>query len=165
MGFFSRAKKVASLFVNWRVDKMMGYNNIKDNATYFYSTFMSLFVPEYPKIEESFEEAVERLNLTSEEIKQKATLFKFYMYLFLAISFLLFAYSFYIFSNDNWMGAIMSFTMAFYPLTQAFRYHFWQFQIRNQKLGCSLREWLSNNIQKQAPKKALMNLNENGKDL
>jgi len=31
--------------------------------------------------------------------------------------------------------------LTLYVLTQAFRYHFWLFQLRNRKLGCTLSEW------------------------
>lgn len=150
MGFFSRTKKVASLFVNWRVDKMMNIKSIHDNATYFYTTFLSLFRHEYPKMEESFEEAVERLELTPEKLERKASQFLLFTFLFIFISILLFLYSLFMFANGNWMGSIMSFFMIFYSLSQAFRYHFWHFQIKNKKLGCTLREWLKNRVQKDS---------------
>lgn len=41
----------------------------------------------------------------------------------------------------HWTYVITSFLFSVVMLVVAFRYHFWLFQVRQKKLGCTLQEW------------------------
>jgi intracellular multiplication protein IcmV len=41
----------------------------------------------------------------------------------------------------SYQAAIVSFIILWIALVLAFRYHFWYFQIKNRKLGCTVYEW------------------------
>lgn len=41
----------------------------------------------------------------------------------------------------QWMGVFGSFIFMCVMLSLAFRYHFWLFQLKQQRLGCSIAEW------------------------
>jgi intracellular multiplication protein IcmV len=40
-----------------------------------------------------------------------------------------------------WLGLLPTLAISVSVLSQAFRYHFWLFQIKTQKLGCTLNDW------------------------
>ena len=142
MGIWSGTKKVASHLVNLRVDKWISYTYLKDTLHFFLDLFKSLFKIEQAKIQESFEEATERLQLNSEDLIQRTKHFQRWtlVFLLLALSFL--AYAIYIFRQHNLMGACMTLGLVLCASMQALKFHFWRYQIQKQRLGCSLKECL-----------------------
>jgi hypothetical protein len=142
MGIWSGTKKAASHLVNVRVDKWIAYSYLKDTLNFFLDISKSLFKPEHTQIQESFEEATKRLHLNSEDLIQRATLFQRFTFIFLVITLGLLIYAIYIFQQNNLMGTCMTICLALYAGYQAFKFHFWRYQIQKQRLGCSLKECL-----------------------
>lgn len=144
MGFLSGTKKVSGYIFNFRVSQWIDYDNLKGNANYLIELFKSLYRIKPVEYVENFEDAVERLDMTpldiAEQIKRYSLLT--YMYLLLAATFCL--YSIYVGITGNFMGACMSAALSLYAVSLAFRYHFWCFQLKRQKLGCTVQEWLQN---------------------
>ncbi|HSX19556.1 MAG TPA: type IVB secretion system protein IcmV [Gammaproteobacteria bacterium] len=142
MGFFSRAKSVGGTIFNFRVDKWMGLQQLKSSSKDMIKMGQAIFTPEQADYEETFEEALRRLNLTEEQLQERRKEFMrlFIVYILLAIA--IFSYSIYIaFAFKNIMGFIMGFGVTVFALVNAFRYHFWLYQIKHRKLGCTIREW------------------------
>ncbi len=107
---------------------------LKFRAKCFYAT-TSQYV-------ETFEEALQRLNITEQELEQRRKEFTRLMITYILIAIAVFAYGVYVVSmHKNIAGFIMCFAITIYTLTHAFRYHFWIYQIKYRKLGCSLRDW------------------------
>lgn len=91
---------------------------------------------------ESFEEAASRLGLTTQDIISKQKTFLRLALCFIAMSLLALSYAIYLFWHAApWAGGI-AFTVGLVALGYAFRYHFWFFQVKQRKLGCTTREWL-----------------------
>ncbi len=150
MGIWSGTKKVASHLVNLRVDKWIGYSYLKDTLHFFLDISKSLFKPEQVRIHESFEEATQRLHLNAEDLNQRAKQFQRWTCVFLLLALGLLAYTIYIFRQNNFMGTCMSLGLVLYACSQALKFHFWRYQIQQQRLGCSLKECLYATFRKNA---------------
>lgn len=148
MGIWNGTKKVTGHLVNARVDKWIAYRYLKDTLHYIFFILKSLTKPEQAHIEESFQEAIERLNLSQKDLEHRAKQLKIWRLLFLGISFGLLLYAFYTFKLHNWMGTGMTLALMLYAGYQAFRFHFWHYQLQQQRFGCTLRESLDNRPQR-----------------
>lgn len=145
MGIFSGTKKVASVLFNFKVKDWVDYDNIKRNSKFIANSAKDVFTPESAEHTETFEEAIKRQNITEEDLKERVKLMSRYLLLFLTLSGLIFAYSIYLAVMGNVLGFCIGFSLTIFSCTQAFKYHFWIFQIRKRKLGCTLNEWLDGN--------------------
>lgn len=144
MGFFSGLRKAGGYVFNFRVDKWVGYEQIKRNSTDLLDDAKTIFIAEQADHKETFEEALKRLNLSEAELQARAVEFRRLMLLFLILAGLVFGYSFYIgFMYKNVAGFFMGIAVTIFALANAFRYHFWLYQIKHKKLGCTLREWFA----------------------
>ena len=138
MGLFSGLGYV----FNFRVDKWIGWDNIKASSKNVYRMGQAVFTPEQAEYEETFEEACERLNITAEQLQQRKIEFTRLLLIYLALAALIFGYSiFIVYAYRNIMGFIMGFCVTIFTLVHAFRYHFWLYQITHKKLGCTIKEW------------------------
>lgn len=144
MGIFSRTKSFLSGFINFKFDKWLDLESIKENSDYLINQTKYLFRLPKPSHPETFKEALLRFEISDVELAEKLRYHKNLVYLFLSIAGLFFLYFLYLFCfRKNFMGACMTFSLLLYSLSQAFRYHFWLFQLRQEKLGCTIREWLA----------------------
>jgi intracellular multiplication protein IcmV len=122
-----------------------GYGQVKQNTNYLWNFFRGMFAipeaPDKPK-SETFQEAMQRYNLTPAAIAElgKDYLFFAIMFVLLAISMLLFSFYLLIVSRTI-PGFLLGLAVSMLLTSQGFRYHFWYFQIKQQKLGCTFDEW------------------------
>ena len=96
--------------------------------------------------EETFSEAVDRMQLTPEILAQKERDFLRLACIFGTFSVLILFYALYL----AWTGLLFAFILALVvsclAITYAFRFHFWWFQVKHRKLGCSIKEWSESQI-------------------
>jgi intracellular multiplication protein IcmV len=143
MGIISGVRRAGSSIFNFKVTRWFGKDFIFDSLRTVANLFLGIFTPEQAEVQETYEQALIRLGLSESDIQQRQQEFTKLFIFYLTISAMLFAYSlFIVVTYHNIGGFFMGFSITLYALTQAFRYHFWLFQIRNKKLGCSFREWL-----------------------
>lgn len=90
---------------------------------------------------ESFETAQKKMNLTDAELVGRQRALLRLSLLMVLISGLIFSYSIYHFINAHFKAGMISLVVMMIAVTLAFRYHFWYFQIKNRKLGCTIQEW------------------------
>lgn len=135
----SRIVRIISNIFNVR--RWFDWDRMKFFTTYLVNGIKKFFVPQPQEKSESFEEAVEKLKLNEMDlvIKQKA-LYRLSM-LMLGIATSIFIYTVYQFIYGSFKATIISFVVVLIALVLAFRYHFWFYQIKNRKLGCSIQEW------------------------
>lgn len=129
------------------VKAWMGWDIIKVSSRYVYNLGKGLFVPQKAEYAETFEAALTRLNLTAADLQLRQ---KEFMHLFLvygAIGLAIVIYSLYLFYMMNFMGGLLAIVVASLAFALAFRFHFWIFQIKHKKLGCSMREWWHSKIE------------------
>ena len=142
MGFFSRTRQIGSYIVNLKVQNWANADFIKSSFKSIVGFISGMFIPEQADRKESFKEAVDRLQLSKEDIAARTKEFLKLMIIYLVISVVLFSYSLYIaYAYGNVGGFFMGLGITMFSLTNAFRYHFWIYQIKHNKLGCSLKEW------------------------
>lgn len=140
MKIISGIKKVAKPFVD--ISTWTGYDQLKQSARSIGRNIKDLFVPKKPDKTETFEEAMKRLNLTEADLIARQNEFKRLTIIFSILGFIILGYTFYLIWERAFWGGIASFGLTMLVFSYSFRYHFWLFQIRQRKLGCTLREWL-----------------------
>lgn len=142
MGFFSRIKDAGGYVVNFKVTKWAGLDQIKDSSKSVVNLGRHLFTAEQANYVETFEEAMQRLNITEAELNARRKEFTRLLFIYLIVALSIFSYSIYVVAvHKNFMGFMMGFAITIYALTYVFKYHFWIYQIKHKKLGCTLREW------------------------
>ncbi len=129
---------IKSLF---NVKQWFDWERIKAFTLYLKNGIKKFFVPQQNDVVESFAEAKARLDLSDEDLlsRQKA-LYRLSL-MMVIISVLLLFYAFYNLYLGSLRAFYLSLVVMLIGLVLAFRYHFWYFQIKKRKLGCSLKEW------------------------
>lgn len=150
MGFFSGTKRMLNHVFDFRFDLWADWPGIKHTSRYLWHQAKTLFSKEKPKYSETFQEATERLSLSNDSLVSQAKRYYILSFLFFMYAIFLIIYGGIILVGGNWIGGIISFSLSIYALALAFRFHFWRFQIIQQKLGCTVKEWSQSLI---APKR------------
>jgi intracellular multiplication protein IcmV len=140
VSFFSGIKKITKPFVD--IPKWIDYQQLVKSNRSFYSFSKKFFIPEQATVEESFEDALQRLGVTEADLVQRRKEFTRLLWLWVALFFISFAYSLHLLSEQALRGFFPCLGFNLVILTQIFRYHFWIFQIKQRRLGCSFRDWL-----------------------
>ena len=92
--------------------------------------------------EESFNEAMQRLGLSETDVQNTITAYRRVSYLLLTCGLVVFFYSFFLlFSHHVIFGFFLGLATSALFLAQAFKYHFWSFQMKRRELGASFAEW------------------------
>ncbi len=141
MSFFGNIKKIIKPAVD--VPKWVDYQQLVKNNRSIFSFIKKFFIPEQAKIQESFEEALSRLKLTSADLMQRRKEFSRLMWIWIFLFLINIAYSIYLLHHHSYRGFYPCLGISIIILTQVFRYHFWLFQIKQRRLGCSFRNWLN----------------------
>ncbi len=129
----------------------LGLNELTAYNHVIGSTLKTTFTPEKKLRTETFEQALERLNVTEADLQLSAKLYRWYALFFLMLSVLTFFVSFYyLFKYHTFAGWILAMCVTLLFGVNAFRFDFWYFQIKHRKLGCTVAEWWSGKL--QAPK-------------
>lgn len=124
--------------------KWMGLPYLVDNARAIKYMGKQLALTTTPEHQETFEEAKARQGLTDQALKSRARQCKFLALLFSAVGVASLCYAFlFHLARGHILAMCMTLMVAAIALCQAFRNHFWYFQIKQQRLGCSVREWFS----------------------
>lgn len=140
----SRTLRILTRLINIR--KWSDWDRMKSMTRNLAISIKKFFIPQKIKHKESFAVAKKRLNLSNQDvIKRQNGLFRLAL-LMLSISALLFIYASYNFYYTNYMCGFLSLIVMSIALTLAFRYHFWYFQIKNRRLGCSIKEWFTHGL-------------------
>ena len=133
------AKTIKNIF---NVRKWSDYDRVKSFTFYLWSGFRRLFVPQQPTVSnESFKAAVKEYQLTDKELIAKQNALYRLSILMLTLAILILAYASYQAIYGSFHAMILSIVVMIVALTLGFRYHFWYFQIKKRKLGCTFKEW------------------------
>lgn len=125
----------------------LGYDALKEQNRTIWSFVKGATAVAQPERTESFAEAMQRLNVSEEELPGIARDYFRYAIFFLALAVLDFMYGIYLlFHHHAFLGFILAFAVCILILIQAFKYHFWYFQIKHRKLGCTFAEWRQGKI-------------------
>ncbi len=101
----------------------------------------SFAIPKPERIEE-FDQAMERQNMSEADLIKMDRQYLINTAIFLGLGiFSFFAGFYYLIHYKTLSGMLLCFATAMLFLSQAFRFHFWHFQIKHRKLGCTFKEW------------------------
>ncbi|MFC3909586.1 type IVB secretion system protein IcmV [Legionella dresdenensis] len=139
----SGLRTVALLKAIFDFRRWIDYERIRAFSLYLLGGFKKMFIPS-PQNKgnaQSFEQAAAAQKLTEEDITaRQAGLYRLAI-LMILMAILVFGYTVFQLINENYKATLISMIVGFIALVLAFRYHFWYFQLKKRKLGCSLREW------------------------
>lgn len=140
----SRIKRVFNSIFKLR--SWSDWDRMKTFTIYLVDGFKKFFLPQKNKTGESFATAMKRLKLSEKELVARQTGLWRLSILMVVIAVLLFAYTVYLLVSGGYRGSIVSLVVMLIALVLAFRYHFWYFQIKERKLGCTLHEWFKQGL-------------------
>jgi intracellular multiplication protein IcmV len=132
----------------------LGVNELKNNTAAMWSIIKGIVTPEKTDRVETFEEAMQRLHLTEQDVENNKNTYYLYALGFLVLGIAAFLSSFYyLFYHQTISGCLLGLAVTAFLFAQAFRYHFWYFQIKHRKLGCTFAEWRQGKpFEKEEPK-------------
>lgn len=136
----SRIVTILSSIFNLRA--WIDFDRLKSFTTYLVNGFKKMFVPQ--KLTgpgESFEDAMSRLNISEKDLQDKKTALYRLSLLMCVAALFIFAYAIYHLVYGGYRAVIISLVVMLIALVLAFRYHFWYFQIKERRLGCTMQEW------------------------
>jgi intracellular multiplication protein IcmV len=146
---FRRIGRVVKPFVDF--PRWMGWRNLKENGHMVGGLARDL-LKSGKKVEvrkETFEEAIERLNLNEAAItaRKKDLLFMTAVYLVVAVALIIYAV-YLLVVLGLWLGAIMAVVVCCLSLSLAFRQHFWYIQMKYRRLGFTFNDWVNATFRK-----------------
>jgi len=121
---------------------LLGYDQLKSGSQVITSAFHENFSVKSASRQETFEEALLRLNLTEAEIAQRGRFMHGLSLFFLLATLIVYSYVSYLLWVGSWLAAFTGAAIGTYTIAQTFRYHFWFFQIKRRQLGCTFKQWL-----------------------
>ena len=137
----SRSKVVTTIARVFNLRRWFDWDRTKSSTLYLTNGIKKFLIPQKHTATESFTAVQKRLDLTdSDIIKRQQGLMRLCL-LMLLFSFLMFLYTIYLLYYVQFKAFLVSFVVMMLGLTMAFRYHFWYFQMKTRKLGCSFKEW------------------------
>lgn len=133
-------------FLNVR--RWMAYDYLKNNAKTIYKQGSQVFAGSKAQKPESFNQAVDRLHLNDKDLQVRFDNCRKTFYLFATIASALALYTLYMLIRHSFAGALLGAAVTTLIGLHAFKYHFWMFQIKHKKLGCTFNEWKSGKVNK-----------------
>ena len=138
---FSQSRVAHLLVSAVNIPKWIDFDRTKSFTVYFYDCIKKIFVPQKGTESNTFEQAVQEYGLTDAILLQRQKGYFTACFIMCICALLFFGYSIYHVVLGSWRAVLISFVMTLLSLTLAFRYHFWFYQIKQRKLGCTFREW------------------------
>lgn len=131
-------------FVN--VNEWVGFRSLTNMTTGLAEAIKAIFVPQKSERSETFEESIKRLDLSEADIKQRERSF-LRIALFMAfLGVACIGYTLFLFWNAHFIPGLLALILTAIILAYAYRFHFWYFQVKNRKLGCTFDEWFNAKI-------------------
>ena len=141
MGVLRWGQTAFTSIINVRVDHWLGVRNIKNHTVSLINSIGSSFHIDNAEQIESFDDAMYRLNISPADLQARKNDFSRLFIGHFLVGIIVVCYALFLFTVGNWGGGLMALVLSLYPITLAFRFHFWLFQIKQKKLGCSLKDW------------------------
>lgn len=148
MGFFRGLGRMVKPLVN--VPKWMSAKQLTSDASYIANVAKRVFSPQQAKRKEDFEVAIKRLNLTEKQITERYKEFRKLSIIFGITFIILLGYAIYLLlgidPEVSWRAIALSLIVSLIALAQFLRFHYWMYQIKKRKLGCSFKEYFLNGL-------------------
>ena len=139
----NRVIKTKNTISDW-----MGINILVDMFGMMKKIFIAVFMPGKGEtaIKETYEEAIVRLKLTDADIAERKKMFMAQVIMYMAAGFAVLGYAVWLAFQGYFTGMGIAFLVAVLSMAYAFRSHFWLFQMRQKRLGCTFKEYLDSTL-------------------
>lgn len=151
MAFFDFLKVSRKTFFdpqNW-----LGADFVKTSNSLLVRAFRAVFrrEPTAPDREETFEQAMERMEISSQDLNSITQVYLIFTILLSILGFLLIALGLYFWAKLYIADGVIAISISAFVFSQAFRFDFWRFQIKHRKLGCTFEEWRQGKTYEEGP--------------
>src|SRR3990167_5594377 len=137
MGIKNYAKKNFYNFNTWLgVDYLAGLTQNLGN----YAKSLTKYSIKEKK--DNFEDVCEDFNLDEEKLQLQKRQFLFVAWFSCLCALAVAFYTVTLLLKVMYLSSLLGFAIVILCLSQAFRYSFWHYQLKERRLGCSLKEWL-----------------------
>jgi intracellular multiplication protein IcmV len=139
----NRVIKTKNTLSDW-----MGINILVDMFGMMKNIFIAVFMPgkaEKP-VKETYEEAVARMKLTEKDLEERKKMFMMQVILYMVAGFLVLAYAVWLAFHGYITAMGIAFLIAVMSMAYAFRSHFWLYQMKQKRLGCTFKEYLDSTL-------------------
>lgn len=136
MKFFPKTRK--------KVKRIVGYDEVKGNAQFIAGLakqIISLLGVARKNTKSKPIHSFTELGYTKEELSQKREIFKKFFFFYFLATLLALLYAIFLFVQNEYRVGILALCFMLLCLSQAFRYHFWLFQLKRDRPGSGLKEW------------------------
>lgn len=133
------------------VPSWMGLNRIKRQSRFLVQWIKPIFTPRKKSLTAAptFEEAMTRFNLTEKDLEPIMHRYIYFTLFYLFLGLLSIGYTIYLFFHKSLIAGFTTILISIIIFLKAFSSHFWYFEIKHRKLGCSLKEWFNSRIQEE----------------
>lgn len=144
MGLFQRAKNFVKPLVDF--PRWMQLRHLSRFGKDMVAVGKDIFVVKSKKSSETFEQVMNRLGLTENDIQSKLKDIRRLVIFYMTASILVLTYSAFHFIAFNFKAGFISLAVLTIPLSQLFRNHFWWTQLKYRQLGLDFKSWFRLNF-------------------
>lgn len=145
MGFLSVVGNMAKSCVD--VKSWIGYDTMKGATRTLFRSFRALTIGKKASFTESFDEAITRLDISENDLQALTKRFLFETYFYLVVTACITGYMLYLFWQAALISGFLTILVILLGLLKTFESHFYYFQIKHRKLGCTFKEWFQGRIE------------------
>ncbi len=128
--------------------RMTGYSDLKGNASYIKQCAQEMWAEKGQKpAGEGC--SIESLHLSEKQIYETKRSWQRLLVVFLTCAGIALLYGVFSVIHASYSSALISVALLLLFLAQSFKYHFWLFQLKKGKLGCTWQEWLHESFKKK----------------
>ncbi len=131
------------------VKSWLGYDRLKGDSKDLLGIIKTGFSAQKTSYKETFEEALIRQNISENDLPNLVHRYKIQMFLYILFATIISIYMLYLFWGVHLFVGFITFMIVILFIVKACSIHFYIFQIRNRKLGCTLKEWLDGKINEE----------------
>lgn len=133
------AKIVRKLFRTSQ--RMFGYDQLKDTTLYIFGIGRNFWQDTKQSINKPVVRKISELGLSKAQISAARNSFQKLLLMYLAFAFLVCAMLVHFLLTQDYSATVLAFSVLMVCLAYAFKFHFWLFQIKQNRLGCTWQEW------------------------
>ncbi|WP_157966551.1 hypothetical protein [Fastidiosibacter lacustris] len=125
-----------------RTKKMFLIDSFQKQHKFIANIFKQVFKIRQPEHEMSYEDLA-AIGVDSNRVTYLIRRFTFMLRLCLLLAVVDYFYALYLFIHGYILVGLMAISVLLLLLANAFKYHFWRYQLLKKKLGCHFKEWFS----------------------
>ena len=125
----------------------LGFSFLKQTTTGMFNFIKPIYKPAQEKRTETFEAALQRLNITEQELVKRFHNLKIQSWVFGILSLAMIIYAIDLLFDLHVGATILALIISGFFFVKMSSCRFWMFQIKNRKLGCTVHEWLQNKVE------------------